>query len=98
MSDNLRPRIAAVIVDNLRRQRYGQQMTDDLRTRIIDSIYGCDVELWDWLDENYCGTTTPQHLADTLIRELGNLRQEPHQCGSDDCSRSRIISDWTAND
>lgn len=40
------------------------------------------------------------YQADAVIRELGNLRLEPHkfQCGRDDCARTRVISDWSSND
>ena len=81
--DNLRDRIAAVI---------GEHVEDQLTN--YDA------------GRNECGCghqgddTYQQHLADAVIRELGKLRQEPHrfQCGSDDCSRYRIISDWTTDE
>ena len=66
-------------------------MTDDLRTRIADVLGGCF--------DKY-GVDDYNLMASAVIRELGNLRQEPHkfQCGSDGCSRYRIISDWTTDE
>ena len=63
-------------------------MTDSLRDRITAAL------------RNMTGDLTYEAMADAVIRELGNLRQEPHrfQCGSDGCSRYRIISDWTTDD
>ena len=65
-------------------------MTDSLRDRIA-AVLGAN---------SHMSRELQDHLADAVIRELGNLRQEPHrfQCGSDGCSRYRIISDWTTDD
>ena len=82
----------------------------DLRTRIAAAIYEASDEYTRKLMVNPrlpgCadveGDSKPVCfvLADAVIRELGNLRQEPHrfQCGSDGCSRYRIISDWTTDE
>ena len=68
-------------------------MNDLLRTRIADvTAYVLP----------YRHITYEQALAvaDAVIGELGNLRYEPHkfQCGSNDCTRKRVIGDWEADD
>jgi hypothetical protein len=70
----------------------GEPLMSDLRTRI-------EAILWaNWEETAPSGSFV--EMADAVIRELGNLRQEPHrfQCGSDGCSRYRIISDWTTDE
>ena len=77
---------------NSEADRSGRATAPSLRDRIADVLadefkrqgYACEWAV----------------LADAVIRELGNLRQEPHrfQCGSDGCSRYRIISDWTTDE
>lgn len=83
MTDILRTRIAAALKDVLGEQVYTVILNaKEPFSMIVDG----EVDLLD--------------TADAVIRELGNLRQEPHrfQCGSDDCIRYRIISDWTPNE
>lgn len=72
-------------------------MSDNLRDRIKEEVLDGILSMF---SENDSVEMAAGYITDAVIRKLGNLRQEPHrfQCGSDGCSRYRIISDWTTDD
>lgn len=87
---------------NSEADRSGRATAPSLRYRVAKAIYSKVAGWDDFPFDDLMPTFTAMFLeqADAVIRELGNLRQEPHrfQCGSDGCSRYRIISDWTTDE
>lgn len=85
-SDDLRPRIAAIQAQH-HHWDYAGALTCACGEDFGLSDAGWEAAVLEWA----------QHVADAVIRELGNLRVQPHGCGGD-CERYRIVSDWQGGD